>query len=207
MSDAGPLACAVCLEATEFADLPCCQSKDPADSTTRFCLDCLRLLCEHAGGVGRCPRCRAWIGVEGAAVVPRERQDQCRVCRQMRVIVDGDRIVCGACTLGLRFPLRYECDACHSIQRIGHPMWRYQTSGPGEFGTSTWACHRRCRTFTHWRIVPEDVARVPDGDAPDSWGQREGWLQRIRDYRRSQRDATAADADVADDTGGRCVLS
>ena len=51
MSDAGPLACAVCLEATEFADLPCCQSKDPADSTTRFYLDCLRLLCEHAGGV------------------------------------------------------------------------------------------------------------------------------------------------------------
>ena len=203
---ADAVTCAVCLEATAFAALPCCAGA--TDSTTQFCLECLRLLCEHAGGVGRCPRCRAWIGVEGGAVVAREARATCHVCCQERVIVDGDRVVCGACLLGLRYPLRYECDGCGGVQRIGHPMWRYQARGPGEFGESTWACHRRCGTYTHWRVVPGDVGRVPDDDAPESWGRRDEWLDRIRDYRRRQlRPAEEAPADASDVAPGRCVLS
>ena len=29
-----------------------------------------------------------------------------------------------------------------------------------------WACHVRCGTHTRWRVISEDVARVPHGDAP-----------------------------------------
>ena len=90
--------CAICLESTDFAALPCCGTHE--GSTTRFCHECVVLLCDHAGGTGRCPRCRAWISVEDGAIVEKEAMDQCMICRQTRVIVD--RSMCDACSLGMR---------------------------------------------------------------------------------------------------------
>ena len=67
------LTCAICYEATEFADLPCC---DATGSTFQCCLECVMALCARGGGVERllalclrgggtaqCPRCRAPISV------------------------------------------------------------------------------------------------------------------------------------------------
>ena len=49
--------CAICLDSTDLVRLPCCERESAADSSTRFCLECLGLHCDHSGGVGRCPRC------------------------------------------------------------------------------------------------------------------------------------------------------
>ena len=196
--------CAICLESAEFITLPCCSGSHTQSSTTRFCLECVTLLCDHAGGNGRCPRCRAWIGIEDGAVVERAEQDQCRICCQLRVLVDNG--TCDACSLGMRYPLRYKCQRCDQTQRIGHPMWRYQET-PGSYGTVTWACHRRCHAQTHWRIVAADVGRVPDGDAPESWGRRDEWLQTIREYRLRVRAGREGGAPGDGEEGRRCSIS
>ena len=181
-SAAGEGTCAICLEETPLAALPCCDNATTTESTTRFCLDCLRMNCEHGGGVARCPRCRAWISVENDEVVAHDGTGRCSVCMQEpRVLVargrapgpDGGFVavgICDACWLGNQIALRYECQDCGGVQRIPHPMWRYQVDGPEAFGNTPWACHVRCGTYTRWRVVPEDVARVPHGDAPESWG-------------------------------------
>ena len=53
------LTCAICLTATEFAALPCCDSATTTDSTFQCCPECLLELC--ARGNRQCPRCRAPI--------------------------------------------------------------------------------------------------------------------------------------------------
>ena len=175
------LTCAICFESTDLVALPCCAREET--STTRFCLRCVELLCEHAGGVGRCPKCRAWIAVRDGRVVRSERIAQCVMCRQRRTIVDRDR--CDACLLGDRHCLRYECARCHLAQRIPHPMWRYQDS-PTAFGAETWACHQRCGTYTNWRVLAADAHLVPAHDAPESWGREDEWLERVRAIRRAE---------------------
>lgn len=62
-------------------------------------------------------------------------------------------------------------------------MWRYQLDGPGAFGSTSWACHRGCNDYTFWRVLPEDVPRVPPLDAPPSWGQQGAWLAQVREQR------------------------
>ena len=70
------LTCAICLSATDFAALPCCDSATTADSTFQCCLECVMALCARGRGVERllalcvggggttqCPRCRAPISV------------------------------------------------------------------------------------------------------------------------------------------------
>jgi hypothetical protein len=64
-------------------------------------------------------------------------------------------------------------------------MWRYQPSA-ATFGNVTWAC-RRCDDFTTWRVHPDDVDGVPLGDAPESWGVRERWLEDVRRTRNEGR--------------------
>jgi hypothetical protein len=125
--------------------------------------------------------------------------ERCAVCNQVRPVVARGRgrgqqavALCGACSVGVRQPLRYECQGCGETQRIPHPMYRYQDDGPHAFGNNTWACHSgRCLNqpgnnggFTRWRVVAEDVGRVPPEEAPDSWGRREEWLARVRRQRR-----------------------
>ncbi|KAH8095756.1 hypothetical protein JL720_3080 [Aureococcus anophagefferens] len=144
--------CAICLESTDFAALPCCGTHE--GSTTRFCHDCVVLLCDHAGGTGRCPRCRAWISVEDGAIVEKEAMDQCMICRQTR---HRDRSMCDAFS--------------------GHA--------------------------TNWRLIADDVRRVPDGDAPESWGRRDEWLRSVREYRLRR----LAEGPPEPDEGRRCTLS
>ena len=70
------LTCAICLSATEFVALPCCDSATTTDSTFQCCLECVMALCARGRGVERllalcvggggttqCPRCRAPISV------------------------------------------------------------------------------------------------------------------------------------------------
>jgi len=72
-------------------------------------------------------------------------------------------------------------------------MWRYQTS-PSEFGSASWACHQRCGDYTNWRIVHDDVAKVPMQDRPQSWGDGE-WIEEVRRIRRGQSKGEAPQAD------------
>ena len=144
--------CAICLEdfgggdgdpadapAVQRAAMPCCARQA---STIAYCTPCLRIICDRApgGAVGQCPTCRAHFSIDGeGAVRTAVRRSPCLICRQERLIVDEE--CCGPCLLGRRLgPLRYECERCHRLQRIPHPMWRYQES-PEAFGTDTWACH------------------------------------------------------------------
>jgi hypothetical protein len=94
-------------------------------------------------------------------------------------------MLCELCLLGSEYQFRYECERCHQVQSIPHPMWRYQPTAAA-FGDTSWACHRRCGDYTHWRIVAEDVGRVPAQHAPEGWGMRETWLAAVRERRQQE---------------------
>jgi len=132
--------------------------------------------------------------VDGDGVVHKaERRDTCLMCRQQRIIVDES--CCSACLLGRRLgPLRYECDGCHRVQLIAHPMYRYQRD-PITFGTDTWACHAGCGTYTHWKVLPADADRIPPEECPESWGRRDEWSQEIRRARMVARMGNGAPAE------------
>jgi len=182
--------CAICWGETPLPSvaLPCCTA--PAGSTMVYCTRCIEVICEQGpAGTGRCPTCRAFlrVGAAGGFEIS-DRVETCAVCCQPKTIVGevrGGHPVCDACLMGLQAPLRYECEGCQAVQTIAHPMYRYQPS-PTEFGNDTWACHGRCGTFTRWRIVAADAARVPPEDAPESWGRRDVWLDRVREQRRRE---------------------
>jgi hypothetical protein len=108
-----------------------------------------------------------------------ERHAQCLCCRQNRVIVAAN--CCSACVLGLRLALVYECDHCQELQRIPHPMWRYQPT-PEEFGNDTWACHH-CHQQSHWRVHGDHLLLIPPEHCPEGWGRREEWLEQVRAQR------------------------
>lgn len=134
--------------------------------------------------IGCCPRCRHWLSVEMGAESNNEGAQEggndisnlvtirtlthvgtCCMCRQVRQLVDQQQhrrwqninAICDACYFGMTNPLLYECNSCHLIQRISHPMYRYQRNGMHEFGTVSWSCHRRCLDYTMWRILPSQV--------------------------------------------------
>ncbi|CAL1155872.1 unnamed protein product [Cladocopium goreaui] len=169
---AGACQCAICYEPCAPVTLPCCGKEG---STVMYCRNCMEIICAQGDGIGRCPTCRQCLSIDGAGVLSiSENRQQCLMCRQMHIIVG--RGMCEACNLGDRFSFRYECARCHRIQEIPHPMWRYQ-KGPSDYGTASWACHRGCDAFTHWRIIPEDATQVPAMECPESWGRREEWLE------------------------------
>merc|ERR1712096_509762 len=98
-------ACAVCFQELPYVTMPCCGREG---SSTGFCRRCVEIICEQAQGVGKCPSCRTYIRIDRNGVVSKtEKQDQCRMCCQMRTIVDQG--LCDACLLGSRYALRYEC--------------------------------------------------------------------------------------------------
>jgi len=179
--------CAICLDSTDLISMPCC-GRD--ESTTRFCLRCIEVVCTLApNSRGSCPKCRAEIMVkQGVVVKAPENVGRCRMCRQgNKVLVEAG--MCDACALGSQHALHYECDRCHRTQRIPHPMWRYQPS-PDQFGSATWACHQRCGDYTYWRCVPQDLPSVPSWDRPAGWaasGLDEDVVQRVRTHLGLQR--------------------
>jgi hypothetical protein len=192
--DINALQCAICfdealtggnvsLNRVKFANLPCCGVQPEGCNVTfiKVCTSCILVLTSPSSSgshrVGRCPRCLSWIKVyipEPAErnVVNVEKVDvsgQCLICNQHKeFLVDNDN-VCDSCFLGRRQPLRYECQQCHGVQKIPHPMYRYQKTRD-QFGNATWACQGKCGRFTKWKIQPEEVHRIPLGDAPKSWG-------------------------------------
>jgi hypothetical protein len=122
--------------------LPCCGAP-PAGSTTCYCKRCLEVICETAlGGMGRCPTCREFIQVVDGELAVAEGLETCCVCNQARPVAEtlrDGRPLCTACALGIRNPLRYECERCHRVGPVPHPMYRYQVS-PATFGNNTWFC-------------------------------------------------------------------
>lgn len=205
--------------------LACCERET---TTTKFCIACINLLCQHTNygnqNIGRCPRCRSYIQV---VVVEEDNKRKesiirivnppieytCRICqqsfseyqvRQVRQRGGGGRaaarmILCHACVIGVQNPMRYECQSCGILQRISHPMYRYQPS-PDEFSDRTWACRsRHCHQdvgYTHWKIGVQDLHRIPLEDIPERWNwDRELGVQeaivavrRIREHQRRRND-------------------
>lgn len=206
--------CAVCLDAVSpntKAVMPCC---DRLGASTDLCSPCMRFICERGiGGVGRCPKCRAHVrpvrSVDDESATSTSTttdtgtdtnnnqfelasmRGTCLLCQQIKDVVD-ERSVCDACVYGNRFSLRFECFGCGGVQQIPHPMWRYQVDGPEQFGNTPWACHMRCRTYTKWRVVAEDISSVPPEDAPESWGTTDAWLTRVREQRRVEETRSRA---------------
>lgn len=166
------------------AILPCCERKD---STLQFCTLCIDLLCQRSyrlDNITECPRCKAYIQVrDGVIVNVQEAPIQCAICFQRRLPSDQHASICSACFLGIQNPLRYECSQCHRVQRIAHPMYRYQEH-PTEFGNTSWACQRGCGDYTKWRIISADIGKVPIDDAPEGWGFMEQEFENIRQIRR-----------------------
>ncbi len=204
--------CAVCLDSTELVLMPCCGRET---STTRFCQLCIGTICSLApGGFGQCPKCRKTITIEDGKISLATRKGKCRMCCQgNKVIVQQG--LCEACLYGSQFTLAYECDRCHRTQRIPHPMWRYQPA-PDAYGGATWACHRGCGDYTHWRVIPADLPRVPLQDRPESWGT-EAWMDEVRATVRRQRSpgapslpeapSHALEPPQSDEQRPRCVIS
>lgn len=200
-----PVTCAICYEDLSTTDTtfhaPCCGAQSMT-STTQFCIRCVSIFVTmRPSRIGPCPRCRAPLKMDddtGRFIVARPERT-CRVCRQPRATMD----VCDACDYGARRPLRYECVECGRAQAIPHPMWRY-CERPGSETTATWACHGRCGTFRRWRIVEEDVGRVPPEDAPRTWGAEEAWFASVREEiaRRRERSAGGGTGGVGGGTGG-----
>mmetsp|Transcript_15548 Transcript_15548/g.32405 ORF Transcript_15548/g.32405 Transcript_15548/m.32405 type:complete len:215 (-) Transcript_15548:284-928(-) len=177
-----PTLCAICLDSPDLIILPCCGSAASVTSTTRFCQACIEVICRMAGGVGMCPRCRGRLAVEGGkVVVPPPNIGRCRMCCQNGKQLVQDSL-CEACLAGTRNPLRYICERCQLVQRIPHPMYRYQPT-PAKYCKSSWACHQRCGGYTRWRILPEDLRFVPVADRPERWGT-EDWFEEVRRIRR-----------------------
>ncbi len=216
----GGVQCAVCLEdVAGDKKLPCC-GRESASSTA--CPPCMALIIAHGDGVGRCPLCRAGIrmGADGELMVC-ENQARCRMCCQLRVLESGGGGCCEPCTKGSQCPLEYECSRCHSMQRIGHPMFRYQAT-PEEWGTTTWACHRGCGTYTNWRISPKglDELRSLKWELPLTWPESQAALELLREQRRAgvspadveesrraARQQEGKEGAAAGESDSRCALS
>lgn len=172
--------CAICstedIPIETRAVLPCCGT---IGSSLQYCRRCIEVIIERGieGRLGKCPTCNSWLSEKNDQfVTPESRAARCTMCTQEKVIADVGRVRCEACVIGGRYPFQYECNRCHLVQRIPHPMWQYQNT-PTEFGGVTWACHRRCGDYTNWRIIPDDAQRVPAELCPQTWGRREEWLQ------------------------------
>ena len=186
--------CAICYENFDDHDvilacMPCNCEREEA--STKFCVRCIELVCERSSfhnNIGRCPRCSTLIQVKDQRIIVAAEQPsiQCIMCQQLRFPSAERSDLCAPCFIGANNPLRYECDRCHRVQRIDHPMYRYQLT-PNSFGTATWACHQGCMNYSKWRIIPQDVRRVPVEDAPDGWNLREQEFEVIREIRRAER--------------------
>ena len=202
LEEAATFECAICWAdvAGSPAELPCCGAPPPGSSTS-YCTRCIEIICEQAlGGMGRCPTCREFIQVaDGGHIEVAAGLEMCAVCNQARPVAERmgrpERPLCGACAMGVRRPLRYECERCHRVGPVPHPMYRYQAT-PGEFGNNPWFC-QPCADFTNRRLVPHDLSRVPAEDSPESWGRRDEWLAQVREQRQREAEAAAAAADAA----------
>lgn len=169
--------CTICFDGgtdneISCAKLPCCGKEG---ETLNLCSVCVLVLSKPTARdqerAGRCPRCRAWIAVSRKAddldIHEIRTGGKCSECKQIRkTLVENS--VCDACFLGREVPLLYECKECQGVQRIPHPMYRYQETLES-FGNVTWTCEGKCDGFSHWRLRQDQASQIPVGDAPASW--------------------------------------
>ena len=177
---------------------PCCDNATTTESTTRFCLECLRMNCEHGGGVAAAARvCRAWISVEDEEVVAHDGTGRCSICMQEpRVLVARGRAPGGgrrdrdARWLGQ--PDRAAVRVPGLRRRPAHPAPTCGATNRGARGRSE---TRRgpVTCVRHLHAMASDKrgrrARVPHGDAPESWG-----VDIVRQIREQAAAASAAAA-------------
>jgi hypothetical protein len=162
-----------------FCQFPCCSD----EQGVRICTSCLLVVTtatkQGSHRIGHCPRCRTWIRVKAPTSTTQQQLDiepvtlgeptcVCKICNQTKeYLLDEEE--CDACFLGQRNPLLYECKRCQCVQRIPHPLYRYQDT-PDSFGTVKWSCQgRACGGFSYWRILSDQVALIPIGDTPSAW--------------------------------------
>ena len=202
--------CAICYEdfnndTTVKTNIPCCERDE---STVKFCFRCIEIMCSNNNsGIGTCPRCTGPImtskdnyNYNKSEVIIPGRRLRCRYCNHTKPATCFNHLpprnityaVCSVCEISENNPLRYECQSCHNIQRIYHPMYRYQET-PTDFGGHTWACHQLCYPQPCWRIIPEDIDRIPHEEIPQRWNeqggvnaQQEREFERIRTIRRNE---------------------
>ena len=92
-----------------------------------------------------------------------------RNCRNKKVC--GDPNLCENCKEASIGTLRYTCQSCHRVQTIPHPIWKSQKTAKTETEQS-WMCYNvDCYENTHWVVVEEDIAKIPEGLAP--WAQQD----------------------------------
>ncbi len=151
------------------------------------------------------------VNADRSIVIHKGSHSTCRMCRQVREISDPARQLCDKCMYGETFSFAYECERCHKSQKIPHPMWLYQPA-PDQFGSATWACHVGCGDYTHWRIMANDLTKVPLDHVPDSWNCREAFVQSIRELRQAGSSAEGSGSGTPAATpnstgGGVCQIS
>jgi hypothetical protein len=186
--------CAVCYQdfdedAVKQVTMPCCGR---SDSTVQYCGRCIEIIAETGlnENIGKCPTCSKYFRINSVTKsisTLDALRTVCRMCNQVREITDARLILCAGCTLGRQFTFSYECDHCHRVQHIPHPMWLYQPTA-GQYGTVPWACHQGCGDYTYWRITEEQALQIPPEHCPETWGRREEWLANIREIRRREGD-------------------
>ena len=47
-----------------------------------------------------------------------------------------------------------------------------------------WACHQGCNDYRGWRVLKEEVPRIPLAFCFANWGLRDVWLEQIREKRK-----------------------
>ena len=165
--------CCICFEICDSLFLmPCCGTEE---SSVRYCGECIKKVCAadkaSKDTVGVCPICKKSFEMEITVTGLKkfELRGRCSMCCQgNKIIVSFADSLCENCLLGKAHPYKYTCNRCGKTQVIPHPMWKYQKR-PDEFGSASWACHQQCNDYTHWKIVPEDICKIPAGLLPDTW--------------------------------------
>lgn len=159
---------------TLFTEIPCCSDSANVEKK-QVCMSCLLLLTyatpDGSSRVGRCPCCCELLKLAAgpSELVVLSTKGVCVSCRQSeRLLVEQDGI-CEFCFFGEQVPLLYECQECHTRQRMQYPLYRYQVT-PDVFSTETRTCRGRCGQLTNWRVLPDQVSFIPVGDEPKSWG-------------------------------------
>ena len=126
-TDTDFFSCSICLlelPSDEKVKMPCCNVEG---SSLSYCKRCIEIISENGinGSIGKCPTCTSYYTVSNKIVCTvRSFIGKCSRCMQPKDIADRKDMLCEACLLGTLHSYHYECQKCHKIQVILHPMWR-----------------------------------------------------------------------------------
>lgn len=164
----GQFNCVVCLQDQDYSSLmimPCCGNT--LESSIKFCRTCIGKIAETGirSYIGKCPMCplHFTLGFDGLVQICQEQDvpQICRLCHCECEGVDPEKKLCPLCVIGSENFFRYECEDCHNVQSVPHPLWMSQPL-PGEYSVNTWMCYSsECRAPKRWRILPEEMKKIP----------------------------------------------